>query len=517
MFNDDFYPTPKSLINKMWFKVKDRSEINSILEPSAGKGDIIDYINGDHSYRFSCIEIDPELQHILTGKGYKLIDSNFLNYSGLDKFDLIIGNPPFSAGAEHLLKAIEIMYSGQIVFLLNAETIKNPYSAIRKTLAQKLSELNAEIEYIQDSFVDAERKTKVEIAIVHIEKKRNIDFDLFDDCDDAAKKKEFTIDESSEIAHRNTVEFMVEEFNATVTEGIETILYYFKHSRIRGFLRLSAAGNDSPRYCREQSLTKEVNETINSFLENVRECYWKKVLDIDEVRKRMTENKKKEFYDALQKQSNMDFTENNIRSFIIKLIGNYENILTEAVAEIFDRFTQKYHWHEESEQNIHYYNGWKTNQAFYVNSKVILPFYNGFIDSWNGAWKVDYSIKDKLNDIDIVMNYFSSDSKYVTIVEALENAFKDGESKKIKSTYFTISVFKKGTIHLIFNDENIRRRFNIIACKHKNWLPQDYGSKKFSSMNKEEQAVAESFEGKESYSKNINQIGFAKKNVKFLS
>ncbi len=101
--------------------------------------------------------------------------------------------------------------------------------------------------------------------------------------------------------------------------------------------------------------------------------------------------------------------------------------------------------------------------------------------------------------------------------EALENAFKEGESKKIKSTYFTISVFKKGTIHLVFNDENIRRRFNIIACKHKNWLPQDYGSKKFSSMSAEEQAVAESFEGKESYKRNINQIGFAKKNVKFLS
>jgi hypothetical protein len=310
---------------------------------------------------------------------------------------------------------------------------------------------------------------------------------------------------------------MVEEFNATINEGIETILYYFKHRRIQEFLKMTDPDEDPRFFCREENLTKEVNSTINSFLSNVRAAYWKDVLNIDEVRKRMTENKKKEFHDSLQKQSSMDFTENNIRSFIVKLIGNYENILTEAVAEIFDKFTQKYHWHEESDQNVHYYNGWKTNQAFYVNSKVILPFYNGFTDSYNGAWKVDYSIKDRLNDIDIVMNYFSSDSKYVTIVEALENAFKDGESKKIKSTYFTISVFKKGTIHLVFNDENIRRRFNIIACKHKKWLPQDYGSKKFSSMSKEEQAVAESFEGKESYNRNLNQIGFAKKNVKFLS
>ena len=38
-------------------------------------------------------------------------------------------NPPFSEGDKHLLKAINIMKNGgQIVCILNAETIKNPYS-----------------------------------------------------------------------------------------------------------------------------------------------------------------------------------------------------------------------------------------------------------------------------------------------------------------------------------------------------------------------------------------------------
>ena len=107
----------------------------------------------------SAIEIDENLQHIITGKKYRLIDSDFLSYSGVDKFDIIIANPPFDDGDKHLLKAIDIMYSGEIVFLLNAETLKNPHTNIRKELVKRLSELNVDIEYIQDAFKSAERKT----------------------------------------------------------------------------------------------------------------------------------------------------------------------------------------------------------------------------------------------------------------------------------------------------------------------------------------------------------------------
>ena len=43
MFNKDFYPTPENLISKMFSKVNKKS-IKNILEPSAGKGNIVDYL-----------------------------------------------------------------------------------------------------------------------------------------------------------------------------------------------------------------------------------------------------------------------------------------------------------------------------------------------------------------------------------------------------------------------------------------------------------------------------------------
>src|SRR5690606_35774501 len=110
--------------------------------------------------------------------------SDFLAYAGQDQFDLILMNPPFANGHKHLLKAIEIMYSGQIVCVLNAQTIKNPHSRGRQDLVRILEELDADIEYIQDAFKDAENPTGVEVALISIEIVRQIETDYFTDSDD---------------------------------------------------------------------------------------------------------------------------------------------------------------------------------------------------------------------------------------------------------------------------------------------------------------------------------------------
>ena len=154
-----------------------------ILEPQAGQGNIVEYIReklyGYKKPTIHAIEKDENLVAMLKGKDIPVIDRNFLTYNGLDKYDIIIANPPFSAGAPHLLKMIDIMYSGHIVCLLNAETLRNPCDNLRKSLIRKLTVLGADIEYRENCFLSAERTTKVEVAIVHIHIKRVIEDDLF--------------------------------------------------------------------------------------------------------------------------------------------------------------------------------------------------------------------------------------------------------------------------------------------------------------------------------------------------
>jgi len=507
--NPDLYPTPTSLISKMWRKV-DSKLIAYALEPSAGSGAIADYLR-NKNINVKCIEKDPDLRALLLGKGHNVIDIDFLTYGGTDAFDVVIMNPPFSSGEHHLLKAIQTIYNGQIVCLLNSETIRNPHTVYRQDLLRQLDELKANIEFVTDAFsgIDAERKTKVEVAIIYIDKRIDVNSILFDSISEVKEEIKVEIKDDA-LMSSNPIEAMVERYNHAVESGMTVLKKYFQEYRsISRYIKLSSNFESGKRHfnCSRNHLNQELNDRINDFVREIRKDYWNKALKLKEIRDRMTDKKRHEFYDIIEKQCVFDFTENNIRTFISNLIRDYESILSDAVEEIFDKLTHKHHWSGETGKNVHYFNGWKTNKAFKVNKKVILPLaYSGFVEF--NRWNLDWKAKCQLDDIDIVMNYFDGKREYQSASSAVEAAFKNGENKNIESTYFNIVCYKKGTAHLTFKSEDIRRRFNICAGKRKNWLPSSYGQKRYSDMSLEEKQVVKEFEGKASYRKNLGQIGF---------
>ena len=530
MFTDNrnFYPTPPQLAEKMAALIIGTP--NHILEPSAGKGDLIEavwalpkYSSRGYGYSrppLSCIEKNPLLQATLRGKEFKVIDSDFLSYSGQDKFDLIIANPPFDEGDKHLLKAIDIMYRGQIIFLLNAETIKNPHTNNRKLLVQKLKELKAKTQFIKGAFLDAERKTKVEVALVNIVIDRKIETELFAGCNDQAtpKRERVKTRTNKEVATGHSVDDLVAEYDEMVRIGTETITNYYRHyNKVGGFIRLEVGERKESLFHihSDADLTNHVSCDLNNYLRNLRKSFWQKVLSIDAVHKRLTEKKRAEFNQQMNEQCFMDFTSANIYQFVQNIIGGYEGNIIDAVLDTFDMFTRRHAWHGENpnEENIHYFNGWKTNDAFRVKKKVIIPGKNWscsfYEDGWSKPWRLRYDTANMLDDIDKVMNHFDGMTGYISMRQALEDAFARGSKfdrmAGIKSTYFTMTPYKKGTIHLIFNSEDILRRFNVVACKGKGWLPQDYGVKPVKQLTADEKAVATSFEGIESYSKNVGK------------
>ena len=210
--NQDFYPTPKELTYKLLDKLYNNTdykrafyECKYILEPEAGNGSMIEsfydyyvdkqvsvyeeinskiddirrkrYCNEEKllqeakdKFNFDCIEIDERLNNMLRGKAFNVIWNDYLTFSPPRFYDLIIQNAPFSTGVHHLLKSLEIQerIGGKILAIINAETIKNPYSKERKQLVNKLQEYNADIEYVQNAFSESERETNVEVALIYI-------------------------------------------------------------------------------------------------------------------------------------------------------------------------------------------------------------------------------------------------------------------------------------------------------------------------------------------------------------
>ena len=52
------------------------------------------------------------------------------------------------------------------------------------------------------------------------------------------------------------------------------------------------------------------------------------------------------------------------------------------------------------------------------------------------------------------------------------------------------------------------KKFNIYGSQKKNWLPPTYGKVQYNEMTKEEKAVIDEFEGKESYEKTMSNTDY---------
>lgn len=115
-----FFPTPAEVVEKMIDLARiDRETDYKILEPSAGKGNIVD---GLMAYGLSegtiieCLEVNSSLREILRMKGYCLRDDDFLAFSQTG-YDRILMNPPFEDGQdfEHLRHAVALLKEGGVV------------------------------------------------------------------------------------------------------------------------------------------------------------------------------------------------------------------------------------------------------------------------------------------------------------------------------------------------------------------------------------------------------------------
>ncbi len=519
--NKDFYPTPEAIINKMLFNIDFRM-IGSILEPSAGSGNIVEALKRKEKfYRekspldIDCIEADANLQHILKGKDFRVVYNDFLTYDTMKEYDLIVMNPPFSNGCKHLLKALEMQQrnGGAIVCLLNAETIKNPCTNDRQFLQRKLTEYNAKIEYIQDAFLDAERKTGVEIALIKVQlpEVQNHSF-IFDRLKKAQEERETnTYINDGQLVENNFLEAIVNQYKMEVEAGKKLIREYeaMKPFILSEFAKDKETGETIQQGGCILKLDLSNNRdsyrstlSINGFIKEVRGKYWNALFENPKFIGQLTGNLQREYYNKIEDLKNYDFSLYNIYELKIDMNKKVVKGVEDTIISLFEELSNKYHYYDEMSKNIHYYNGWKTNKAYIINKKVIIP-----LNAWDSIWgSFRYKgVMGKLQDMEKCFNYLDGGlTETVDLVQSLQFAEEYGETKDIVLKYFTVSFYKKGTCHIIFTNEELLKKFNIFGAQHKGWLPPCYGKKAYSDMTTEEKAVVNDFEGETEYEKVMN-------------
>jgi len=468
MFNKTFYPTPQKIADKMISKIKQPPKF--VCDPSGGKGDLLEACRRAWNYRdvkYYCIEKEPDLQRILIDKGFQLLDSDFLTYSGSMQFNAIIMNPPFDHGVDHLLKAWNIMYNGQIICLLNEETYNNPHTKERQLLKNIIDE-HGEVEHLGACFDKAERTTGVNVIMVSLEKKNSVETNYFKDLKNSKSNRFQKSSVNAEaLTIKNNIESMVQQYEEAIkcaTEG------FIKLQEAHWYAGAITSGYSNPlrQFSIQRSdlfnssnYTHSLNETLNAYIEELKIGAWRNILKITQFQDVMTEKVHDEFSSRMNELSNKEFTVDNIEALLHELRMSQGNIMESAVLETFDLITKYY-----KENRVHF-EGWKTNSSWKIGRRFILPNMVSY-PNWSGDFGISYHHQRDLQDIEKVISMLDGKRDAGGYIEKLitGSVEKSGETK-----HFRLKWYKKGTLHFEFKDLKLLERFNFIACQGKKWLP----------------------------------------------
>lgn len=458
MFNQEFFPTPSHVIELMCEGIK--TEGATILEPSAGKGDIVNYLISGGADVLAC-EINKDLQQILKSK-CNLIEDDFFKLTSdkISHISAIVMNPPFSNADKHILHAYNIAPDGcKIVALCNIETVKNTRYSTRAEMS-KIIENFGQWQDIGNCFEEAERQTSVNVALVTINKpgsQKNSEFEGFF-TEEEAEQEQF-----NGIMPYNFVRDLVNRYVGAVKIFDEQLEAAVKMNNLTASFYSSSLAFE----CTEDSKPKRRND----FKKDLQKSAWNYVFNKMNMGKHMTKGLREDINKFVEQQTHIPFTMKNIYRMLEIVIGTHEQRMDKALIEVFDRVTSHAH---ENRFNV---KGWKTNSHFLVGKKFILPYMISPAKEYGYTTDVYTSLKSSYDgtipDLERALCFITGDNyDQVKGVNCTINRNTYGEW--YESHFFKYKGYKNGNMHFEFQDLDVWGRFNQRIAKLKGYPLFEY-------------------------------------------
>lgn len=158
-----FFPTPRALVRRMIQEAAIEPGM-TILEPSAGKGDIVAQAIAAGA-SVECVEQNFTLAEHLRRKGYSVRCSDFLALSADPSFDRVLMNPPFERGidAEHIRHAFRFLKPGGRLVAIASSTTGSKLDSWIAEHAGFCEQLEA------GTFAKSERPTNVNTCLIVVD------------------------------------------------------------------------------------------------------------------------------------------------------------------------------------------------------------------------------------------------------------------------------------------------------------------------------------------------------------
>jgi predicted RNA methylase len=467
MFGKDFYPTPDNVIEIMMANTDITGKV--ILEPSAGKGNIVDWLLQNGATTVLACEIEDNLRKIISSKCH-VLEADFFNVrqENISHIDMIVMNPPFSADEKHILHAWEIAPGGcEIIALCNSETLNNKYSRNRAVL-QELIEMNGSSTSLYDCFTEAERETGVHVSLVRLYKPATgeMEFDGYFEMQEEEEHQEngiMTYNSIQEVVSRyvGAVKMFDDVVNAsdTMNSLINPI------SDGLGIHFGAYTGSHGNQY---NVITRDV------FKKALQKSAWRSVFHKFNMNKYVTQKLMGDINKFVEQQTAVPFTVKNIFKMIDLIIGTHAERMDSVLVEAFDKICSF------SSENSTAGEKWKTNSNYKVNQKFIVPYMCRNDTRWPSQYvDMSYSRDHELDDIVKALCYLTGkDYNITTSINSFVRSFNMEWGQWYEWGFFEIRGYKKGTMHFKFQSIKLWEDFNRKVGEIKGWqLPRKTDNK----------------------------------------
>jgi hypothetical protein len=489
--HNQYYPTPESLSVMAWSRFKNR-DFARVLEPSAGEGHLLKGCPNRHWQKIpiDCVEIDIEKHPILRNQGYAVVGMDFLQFNNGSIYSHIIMNPKFSQGATHVLKAWDILFDGEIVAILNAETLKNPFSKERKLLLS-LIEQYGEVEYMSQMFTgeDAERQTEVEIALVWLQKTSRFEDEILGNILDDLKTDQVDEDslaagftEMNPLALPNSfVENAVLMFNAAVESARQAVMSDARANRYRQMLGKTLGElNGQGAFDNKHSTVHWAKQQLYSGYIDLKDRAWSGILRSTQVTSKLSSSAQKRLEADFESIKALEFTVANIYGFLQGILDRQDDIQIGMATDVFDLIT-RYH----TENSVFYF-GWKSNDKHRTlgmrikTTRFVIPGHKTESYQRDLSWDSGRM----LADIDKVFAMLDGKREpEVSLETVFSRHFQElSNGGRVSASYFSVRYFPgRGTIHFFPSNKKLIDRLNRIVGNYRRWLPpsETYASPAF--------------------------------------
>ena len=462
LFSKELYPTPPEVIERMM--MGEDFVGKTILEPSAGTGNIVSWLQDNGAARVVACEIDSRLRLVLGGK-CEIIGTDFLQVSSeqVSHVEMIVMNPPFSNADEHILHAWEIAPQGcTIVALCNNDTYDYYRYDKKKAMLKQTITKNGSYEKLGRVFKQSERTTDVCVGLVKLYKPGTGENEFAGFFTEDVDPEELNPGVEGLMPY-NAVRDIVNRYVMAVSMFDEAMA---AADRINEITKDNDCFN-----IRFGAYSKDSRVTRDQYKNELQKASWRWIFKKLDMQRFVTQSVREKINQLVESQQAVPFTMKNVYRLLDMLVQTHGQRMQTTLEEAFDKICSY------SAENSTAGETWKTNSNYMVNRKFIVPSITSYKEysfcSGNAHVEIGYYRNaDAIDDIHLALCYLTGTPPPEDYGKMFSNTIRDMKlnwGEWGEWGFFRIKGFKKGTMHFEFKDEEVWARFNQAVASARGW------------------------------------------------